>query len=163
MPEPTFTAAHPHIHRVRVVADDIDEQGRVSNERYLAWIMQAAVSHSTSLGWPWPRFVELGAMFVVRRHEIDYLAPAFEGDELLCATWPSFMKAATAYRRHEIVRARDGAVLCRGFNVWAFVSMEGGRPVRIPPELARDFDPARFAGPEDPGAEWRAGRPRRKR
>jgi len=127
-----------------VLPEDIDEQGIASNVNILAWMNRAAIAHSSSLGYDWDRWVALGAMFVVRRHEIDYRTPARQGDRVTLRTWPSFRKAATAHRMHEVVRA-DGALIARGMNVWAYINMVTHKPLRMPPDVLNDFDPALFA------------------
>ena len=53
------------------VPDDIDELGHVSNLVYLRWVGDVAMAHSRSAGWDYARYRELGAIFMVRRHEID--------------------------------------------------------------------------------------------
>jgi acyl-CoA thioester hydrolase len=132
-----------------VLPEDIDEQGIASNVFILSWMNRAAIAHSTALGYPWERWVDLGAMFVVRRHEIDYRTSAREGDRLTLRTWPSFRKAATAHRHHEVIRD-DGAVIARGMNVWAYISMATHKPTRMPPEVLTDFDPAKFLDLDPP-------------
>lgn len=157
---PSFSVPAPFVHRHVVTDADIDPQGRANNVAILGWMQDAAVAHSDAVGWTWDDFVALGAFFVVRRHEVDYRAPALLGDTILCATWPCMLKAATAHRRHELIRASDGAVIARGFNVWAFVDAATGKPQRIPPNVAAAFDPATFLVEPDPGATWTAGRRR---
>ena len=41
-------------------ASDVDPQGRVSNVAVLSWIADAAVAHSSALGWDHDRYVEIG-------------------------------------------------------------------------------------------------------
>ena len=145
MPRTAVTApSNPFALRYTVPAEDIDEQGRANNVAYVRWMNVAAIAHSNALGFPWDRFVEMGAMFVVRRHEIDYRLPAFEGDVLELRTWPLMMRAATAHRGHEIARTKDGAVIASGMNVWGYVDMKTGRPVRMPPEVLEAFDPGKY-------------------
>jgi len=139
---PVPSASRPFVLRYTVPAEDIDEQGRANNVAYVRWMNVVAVAHSNALGYPWERFVEIGAMFVVRRHEIDYRLPVFEGDVLELRTWPTLMRAATAHRAHEIVRGGD--VVARGLNVWGYVDMKTGRPVRMPKHILETFDPAKF-------------------
>jgi acyl-CoA thioester hydrolase len=118
---------------------DIDENGHVSNLVYLRWVLEVARAHSESCGWPHGRFLESGAIFVVRRHEIDYLAAAMEHDLLRVTTVVQGWSAATSQRRTRIVRAVDGRELARCVTTWAYVSTANGRPKRIPAELAEDF------------------------
>jgi len=130
--------------KLTVTAADIDALEHVSNVKVVDWMNQAAVEHSNAVGFDVARYREVGGVFVVRRHEIDYLVSAVLGDELVATTWPSLLGKASAERRHEIKRVKDGVVIARGFNVWAFVAFKTGRPVRIPPEVLAAFDPSRF-------------------
>lgn len=137
---PTHTADNPYVLEVVVGDLHIDAQGHASNVAFLDWMNQAAIAHSTALGFDAAAYRAIGAMFVVRRHEIDYLRPATSGDRLHCRTWCELMKSATAVRRHEIVRPADGALLARGFNTWAFVRITSGRPTRIHAAVLAAFD-----------------------
>jgi acyl-CoA thioester hydrolase len=127
-----------------VVAADIDELEHVSNVRVVDWMNRAAVAHSSSLGFDVARYKEVGGVFVVRKHEVEYLASAYLGDLLRAFTWPTKLERATAERRHEIRRVADGRVIARGWNLWVFVSFETGKPMRIPPAVLAAFDPAKF-------------------
>jgi acyl-CoA thioester hydrolase len=130
--------------RFTVTAEDIDDLDHVSNVRIVHWMNRAAVEHSQALGFDVARYRELGGVFVVRRHEIDYLASAKLGDELVAFTWPISFQRSSAERRHEIRRVADDKVIARGMNLWAYVDFTSGRPTRIPPPLLEAFDPARF-------------------
>lgn len=130
--------------QVRVEKDDIDEQGHASNVSVVKWMSQAAGAHSRFLGYDQAAYQRLGGLFVVRRHEVDYLSRAALGESLLCFTWPSALARATAERRHRIVRPADGSIVAEGLNVWAFLDAATHRPLRIPPVLREAFDPARF-------------------
>jgi len=130
-------------HRVTVTDADMDELGHANNIGYLRWLQDAAVAHSTAVGLDYARYVELGGVFVVRRHEIDYLRPALRGDELEVRTHVSSVMAAKSERRYELVRLRDEAVLARAVTTWGFVDVTSGRPMRIPTEVyvAFGFEP----------------------
>ena len=128
--------------RLVVAADDLDQQGHVSNVRVLDWMNRAAIAHSESVGLSLERYRGLGGTFVVRRHEIDYMLPAFLGEEVVAFTWALSCRRATAERRHEVRRVADGKVLARGFNLWAWIDLTG-RPARMPREVEAAFDPAK--------------------
>lgn len=144
IPSPCFSVAKPFVLPVKVLSSHIDAQGHASNVAILAWMNDAAIAHSTQLGYNACTYQKLQAMFVVRRHEIDYRRPARLGDQLLCATWPCLMQKATAHRRHEILRPDDGEIIATGFNIWAYVDIQSSRPRRIPEEILAAFDPALF-------------------
>ena len=65
-----------------VLPTDIDAQNHANNVRVVDWMNTAAVEHSNQLGFDVPRYQEIGGIFVVRRHEIDYISPSFEGERL---------------------------------------------------------------------------------
>ncbi|ACY15224.1 acyl-CoA thioesterase [Haliangium ochraceum] len=127
-------------------AEDIDELEHVSNQVYLRWVLEAATEHSNSVGYDFATYKRLGTVFVVRRHEIDYLRSALLGDRVRVRTWIDSWKAASSIRLTEIVRVdenQDGepseVPLARARTVWALISLDSGRPQRIPPELAARF------------------------
>ena len=94
---------------------------------------------------------ELGGFFIARRHEIDFLAPAFEGDILRIRTWIEEVGGARAVRRYDIRRVAsgpgnlpadglvaddpgDGDVIVRARTEWVYVDPTG-KPRRMPVEL----------------------------
>lgn len=125
--------------RYTVGPGEIDGQNHVNNIEYVRWMQSAAVGHSTAQGWPGTRYREIGAGWVVRRHSIDYLQPAFLGDEIVVQTWVSEFKRISSRRKYRIVRPRDETVLATAETDWAFISRTGHVPRRIPPELAAAF------------------------
>lgn len=125
-----------------VSAADIDELDHVSNVVYVRWILHAAQTHSRAVGYDFAAYQRLGAVFVVRRHEVDYLVPALAGDRIVLRTWVDSWKAASSVRMTSIVRVqeRDGEVeLARGRTRWALVDLETGRPRRIPDDIKAAF------------------------
>jgi acyl-CoA thioester hydrolase len=132
-----------YAHRVTISEADIDELGHASNVAYVRWLQDAAVAHSTALGLGYARYVELGGVFVVRRHEVDYLRPALRGDVLEVRTHVASVMAAKSERKYEIVRASDGVEIARALTLWGFVDTKTGRPMRIPEEVyvAFGFEP----------------------
>jgi len=117
---------------------DIDELDHVSNLVYVRWILEVALSHSAALGWDHAAYRHLGAVFVVRRHEIDYLASVVLGDDVEVTTWVESWKQVSCVRKTELVRVRDRAVVARASTTWAFIDY-AGKPRRIPAELLTLF------------------------
>jgi acyl-CoA thioester hydrolase len=136
-PEPRASAEH----RIEIEAlpGDVDMLGHVSNIVYVRWIQDAATDHSRAAGWDHEAYVRLGAVFVVRRHEVDYLAPAYGGDRLGITTWVACFTAATSERQTRITRVQDGREIVQAKTVWALVSTATGRPCRIPAEVCQAF------------------------
>lgn len=129
----------PERFRLPIVAaaEDIDELGHVGNQVYLRWVLDVALAHSASVGWTFDRYRELGAVFVVRRHELDYIAQVTVGQALSLETWVDEWRQASCIRNTEILR--DGKVVARAATTWAMIALDTGRPMRIPDELAAIF------------------------
>lgn len=125
-----------------VPADVIDVFGHVNNIEYVRWVQDAAVRHSDAVGLTWAAYVELGAAFVIRRHEIDYLRSARVGETLRIATYIASHRRATAIRATEIAHA-TGEPILTALTTWVFVSLASGRPRRIEERIVRAFTTGR--------------------
>ncbi len=119
------------------VSGDIDELGHVSNLVYVRWVLEVATAHSRALGWDYADYRTLGAVFVVRRQEIDYVGQVKLGDTLVAETWVSEWRPASCLRSTELVR--DGKIVAKAVTTWALMSLASGRPVRIPDHLRAPF------------------------
>ena len=126
-------------HHHRVQPSEIDLLGHVNNLAFLHWMLAAATAHSIAQGWPFERYQQLGAAWVVRSHEIEYLRPVFEGQEVIVRTWVASTRRVTSLRRYRIVRKTDQSLLAEAATDWAFVEIGTGRITRIPPEVADAF------------------------
>jgi acyl-CoA thioester hydrolase len=127
--------AHKHV----VLPEEIDTLGHVNNLNYLKWMIAAAVGHSTANGWPPERYREVQSAFIVRSHHIDYLPPAFVGEEVVVQTWVASFNKVTCVRKYKATRTKDGVVLATGETGWAFLGLNPYQPRRIPPELLSAF------------------------
>ena|SRR5579863_5363694 len=130
---------YPHV----VTDAEIDANIRhVNNLEYLKWMQAAAVAHSAAQGWPADAYVQLGAGWVVRSHQIEYLSPALPGDEVVVRTWVADLGKATSLRRYKIVRAMGAkeTILAVAATDWAFIHFATHFPRRIPAEVASAFE-----------------------
>jgi acyl-CoA thioester hydrolase len=144
MREQVTAAAELHVRPdfrmcLRVRPEDIDDLGHVSNIVYLRWIQDVASAHSTAVGWTREAYQQAGCIFVVRRHEIEYLASALPGDQIELVTWIEDWALATSARMTRILRARDRRELARATTSWVLIDANSGRPRRIPPEISGPF------------------------
>lgn len=132
--------ASPEFHQSIVAPEgDVDILGHVSNVAIVRWIQDVAWAHSAAIGLDHAAYVELGAVFVVRRHEIDYLRSAYGGERIDIVTHVQWWKAAQSERRTRILRHSDGTVIARASTLWAYVSIATMKPTRIPPRVAEAF------------------------
>ena len=129
-----------YFHRLTVSSKDIDEQGHVNNLEYLRWMQDAAVAHSAAQGWNAQRYRAQGSGWVVRSHHIEYLQPAFAGDQIMVVTWVAGFRKVRSLRKYQIHRSHDQALLASAETDWAYIGLERRVPRRIPQELIDSFD-----------------------
>jgi acyl-CoA thioester hydrolase len=121
--------------------DDIDPLGHASNISFVRWIQDVALAHSAAVGLDLDAYQRLGAVFVVVRHEIDYVRPALRAEVLEARTWLSGVMAAKCLRHTELVRKRDQQIVAQGLTTWGFVGFGSGRPKRISEDVRAAFRP----------------------
>ena len=128
-----------HVYRRSFIipADAIDENGHVNNVAYVQWMQDIAVEHYTSIGGVEAQGRD--ATWVVREHKIEYLLPAFAGEEIEINTWVENIRRVRSLRKYEFVRTSDGRVLVKGETDWVFVDVKSGRPIPIPEEVSKVF------------------------
>jgi len=130
--------------RTRVVEKaDCDELGHVNNVRWLAFVGELAGAHAARRGADNDTLREQGALWIVRRHEIDYHRSALPGEEIVEETWVEAMSGARSVRHSRFTRARDGELLVSAITTWAYVDSVTQRPRRIPAEMIAEFRRAR--------------------
>ena len=122
-----------------VDASDIDMLGHASNLSVIRWIQDTALAHSAAVGLDMEEYRRLGVIFVVVRHEIDYVRPAFAGDVLVARTWVPIVQTAKCFRHTTFARKSDDAVLAKAVTTWALVEFDTGRPKRFTPEVRTAF------------------------
>ncbi len=125
-------------HRYDVTAEDIDYLGHASNISVVRWIQEVSVAHSNSVGFDFAAYQRLGAIFVIRRHEIDYLRSALRGDVLAVRTWVHSAAAAKTVRMTEVIKD-DGTFMAKAATTWGFIDVVTGRPTRIPDGVRTAF------------------------
>lgn len=113
----------------------------VSNIEYVRWLDRAAELHADSLGYTRRWLLANDMMWFVARHEIDYLAEAHAGDELVIATWVRTIGKVKSWRDYVIARPADQTVICRAATLWVLVNLQTRRPKRISSPMIDRFAP----------------------
>jgi acyl-CoA thioester hydrolase len=114
----------------------IDELGHVNNAVWVQWVQQVAVAHWESLADPGHKDAYY---WVVVRHEIDYLRPAHEGDQVTARTWVGEAPQGARFDRLVEFAGVDGKVCVRCRTQWAIIDKTAGRPIRVPPDVIAPF------------------------
>jgi acyl-CoA thioester hydrolase len=152
-PPPAAGIAHSRPFGIRLRPGDAGLSAtvaHVSNVEYVRWIDRAAELHADALGHARTAMAAEGRMWFVARHEVDYLAEAFPGDELEVYTWVASMGRTTCVRETLVWRTRDARPVCRARTRWAFVDLATRRPARVPGAMADSFEPTERAGCTSP-------------
>jgi acyl-CoA thioester hydrolase len=115
---------------------DIDELGHVNNAVWVRWIQDVATAH-----WMAAASAEqiAGYIWVVTRHEIDYLGNVGLGEEISARTWIADPpKGARFDRMMDFTRA-GGKVLVRARTTWALIDRATARIARVPADVTARF------------------------
>lgn len=128
----------PFSRTVTARAEDIDELGHVNNAVWVRWIQELAVAHWQAVADP----VHLDAyIWVVTRHEIDYLRALKDGETVTGTTWIEEPPRGARFDRYMAFTGTDGKPHIRAKTTWAMIDKASGRPVRVTPEIAAPFLP----------------------
>lgn len=124
--EQSFTAA----------PDDIDELGHVNNAVWVRWIQDVALAHWYAVALPehQARYV-----WVVVRHEIDYLRALGPGGTVTAGTWVGAATRGARFDRHVSFADAAGKIYVRAVTTWAILDKATGRAIRIPAEVVAPF------------------------
>jgi acyl-CoA thioester hydrolase len=127
-------------HTFSVPESSIDMYGHVNNIEYLRWMQDSATAHTASEGWTLDRYQQSSAIWVVRRHTIDYFISAFAGDRLDLHTWIEWVKDCQSLRRYLLTRAGERRIIAKAETHWVCVDPGSGRPRRVPDAFIQAFD-----------------------
>lgn len=123
---------------ITISKDAIDENGHVNNVVYVQWMQDIAVEHYASLGGIEAQGPD--STWVVRQHSIEYLLPAFAGEEIEIRTWVENIRKVRSLRKYEFARKSDEKILVKGETDWVFVDVKTGSPKAIPKEVEKVFE-----------------------
>lgn len=122
--------------RITARAADIDALGHVNNAAWVRWIQDVATAHWRAVA---PAEHVDAYVWVVTRHEIDYLRAAGPGETVVARTWVGEPPRGARFGRHVEFTGDDGKVRVRARTTWAILDKASGRPLRVPPEVAAPF------------------------
>lgn len=118
------------------VPADIDELGHVNNAVWVQWIQRLATDHWYALAAPSDadRYI-----WVINRHEIDYLRPLLVGETAHGRTWVGDAPRGARFDRLMEFTGEDGKVLVKARTTWAIIDKASGRPIRVPTAIVERF------------------------
>jgi acyl-CoA thioester hydrolase len=117
---------------------DIDELGHVNNAVWVRWLQDVATAHWMAAADP----AHVDAyIWVVVRHEVDYLGNVDVGETVTARTWIPDPPRGAKFDRCVEFAGSDGKVKVRARTTWAIVDRASGRVLRVPKEMAARFLP----------------------
>ena len=123
-------------YEIEVLPEHLDEMQHVNNVVYVGLMQDVANKHWDSIP---PTELEKEIVWVVRRHEIDYLNQAFLGDRLRIKTWTGDHSTVSWIRHCEIERVADQKKIISSKSVWVMLDKATGRPRRIEEAILNRF------------------------
>lgn len=130
----------PFVIDIQVKSEDIDGLGHANNAVYVSWLERCAWRHSQSLGLDLAEYRRLDRAMAVVRHEVDYLAAAYEGEELQLGTWIVESDQRLKMTRHfQLVRPADALTLLRAQTTFVCIELSTGKPKRMPAEFIEGY------------------------
>ena len=133
----------PFERRITAAPADIDELGHVNNAAWVRWIQDMATAHWNAVA---PAAHRDSYVWVVTRHEIDYLRSVGPGETVIGRTWVADAPRGARFDRHVEFVGEDGKPRVRAKTTWAIIEKSTGRPIRVPREVAEPFLSHRFPG-----------------
>ncbi len=115
---------------------DIDELGHVNNAVWVRWIQDVATAHWNAVA---PTAHREACIWVVIRHEIDYLRAVQAGEHVTARTWVADAPKGARFDRYVEFLGEDGKPRVRAKTSWALLDKATGRPLRVPPEVTASF------------------------
>ena len=109
-----------------VTSSDIDDLNHVNNVVYLKWMEEVATKHWQFLtkDEPKPEYV-----WVVLRHEIDYLQQAVLNDKILIKTKVGESKGFKSERFIEFYK--NDVLIAKSKTIWGMLDAKTYKPMRI--------------------------------
>ena len=113
-----------------VIASDIDELNHVNNVVYLSWIQNIANLHWTQL----KQDQDTSAyVWVVIRHEIDYIGQALLGDSIVAKTWVGETGGIRSIRHVEFYK--NNKLIVKAQTTFCLVNSKTFKPTRITDQI----------------------------
>ncbi|MDB5716728.1 MAG: hypothetical protein JWM38_155 [Sphingomonas bacterium] len=126
----------PFTLRFTAQGQDIDELGHVNNAVWVRWIQEVATAHWVATADPADAAAYL---WVVNRHEIDYLRGLGPGATVTAHTWVGDAPKGARFDRLIEFVSDAGTVHVRARTSWAMIDRASGRPLRVPAAVAAPF------------------------
>jgi YbgC/YbaW family acyl-CoA thioester hydrolase len=120
--------------------DDIDMYQHVHSSRYLDYVLAARFDQmERCYGMPMAEFQKLGFGWVIASTQMNFRYPLVLGDLMTVRCWIEKFTLIGLRLQFQIDRRPDGKRACDGWFDYVMISVETGRPVRIPEVVRQKY------------------------
>lgn len=127
----------PYTYTLKVEEAHIDTLSHVNNVVYLKWVNDISERHWNQLSKA--KGLNEKYLWVVLRHELDYVNQAVLGDALRLVTWVGASRGAKSVRHVEIYKGE--LLLLRAASTWCLIDAKTLKPTRIKNDILDTLKP----------------------
>jgi len=125
---------------LKVRPDDIDMNNHVHSSRYLDYVLAARYEQmENNYKMPMGEFIKLGYGWVISTVQINFKRALKLGDGIIVRTQLDSYNGAQSSVNFEIVIKAINKISADGKILYTMVSMDNGKPVRIPEEIIKKY------------------------
>lgn len=125
---------------LKVRPDDIDLYQHVHSSRYMDYVLAARFDQmERCYGMPMAEFQKLGYGWVIASTQLNFRRALVMGDQMVVRCWIENFSLIGLRLQFEIERKTDGKRCCNGWFDYVMISLENGRPVRIPEKIRQKY------------------------
>ncbi len=121
-------------HSLKVTSHHLDHLNHVNNAVYLDWVQEVAYLHWNLLA---TQEIKDASIWMVLRHEIDYLRQAYLNDEITIHTWIEDSAGVKSTRMVHMYRGDE--LLTKSKTTFCLLDKNTQKPKRISQEILTLF------------------------
>ena len=121
-------------HHILVEEQHLDELQHVNNVVFVDFLQQAAIAHWYAKA---DHSLAQSCRWVVRKHEIEYLKPAFLKNILTVKTWVAEFNGVSTLRKYEVYH--EQSLLVKATTLWICLDSQLLKPKRLTKEEMKAF------------------------
>jgi acyl-CoA thioester hydrolase len=125
---------------LQVRSYELRSDGTVGHAVFMQWFQETAFEASASRGFGMRKYDEMGAVWVMREVDVEFLEPARYLEEIQVSTWVSDFHRVRSHREYEARRASDGTLLAHARVDWVFLDATTLALRRVPTEMSTLFE-----------------------
>lgn len=143
-----------HSKNFEIRYNDVNRFKEATPLTMLNYLEEAAISHSSFVGYDIDRLKSDGLGWVLNRWILHIDKYPVWNESVIVETWPSSFERFYATREF-FIKNPDGVIIGRAASLWIFISIEKRRPTRIPENFSEVYGINEIKAVEDSFREIR--------